>query len=135
MNKKSGKELLDKNDHKIICRTTFIPETAGGTVEMTFELDAQELDGTSVVVFERLYDEEGYLIAKEENIDNTDQTITYKKTETPQKSGDDSPGRSSSVRKSPKTGDELPLLWVILLLGSLGILITAGIRIYKKKHI
>lgn len=135
MNKKSGKELLDKNDHKIICRTTFIPETAGGTVEMTFELDAQELDGTSVVVFERLYDEEGYLIAKEENIDNTDQTITYKKPETPQKSGNDSPGRSSSVRKSPKTGDELPLLWVILLLGSLGILITAGIRIYKKKHI
>lgn len=36
---------------------------------MTFELDARRLAGKSVVVFERLYDEEEHLIAKEEDIE------------------------------------------------------------------
>ena len=133
MNKENGKELLDKNNHKILCRTTFIPETPTGTVEMTFNLDAQKLNEKSVVIFEKLYDEKGHLIAREENIDNKDQTVTYRKPEIPQKPDDKSP--SSSVRKSPKTGDEIPVFLWILLLGSFGISIAAGINIFKKKQI
>ena len=48
---------------------------------MTFELDARELGGKAVVVFENLYDEEDHLIADEANIDNADQTIIYKNNE------------------------------------------------------
>ena len=69
----------------------------------------------------------------EENIDNKDQTVTYRKPEIPQKPDDKSP--SSSVRKSPKTGDEIPVFLWILLLGSFGISIAAGINIFKKKQI
>ena len=52
-----------------------VPENEEGTIEMTFELDARRLAGKSVVVFERLYDEEEHLIAKEEDIENADQTV------------------------------------------------------------
>ena len=55
-------------------------EKEQGMVEMTFELDARGLDKKAVVVFEKLYDEEEHLIAREENIDNEDQMIAYKKS-------------------------------------------------------
>ena len=81
MDKADGKEMTDKNNRKITDRTTFYAGKSAGTVEMTFELDARELGGKAVVVFENLYDEEDHLIADEANIDNADQTIIYKNNE------------------------------------------------------
>lgn len=134
MNKEDGKELLDKNGKKITSKTVFIPEEEQGTVEMTFVLDARKLDNKAVVVFEKLYDEEEHLIAREENIDNADQTVTYKKTEILKKVTTKKTPPASSSWKSPKTGDEIPVSLWILLLGSLGIVIITGVRIYKKKE-
>lgn len=134
MNKEDGKELLDKNGKKITARTTFTPEKDAGMIEMTFELDAQELDGKSVVVFEKLYDEDEHLIAKEENIDNKDQTVTYKKPEVPKKiSSVKTPPASSAMRKAPKTGVENHTFLWLLTIGSLGTAVAAGVVIYKRK--
>lgn len=134
MNKEDGKELMDKNGKKITAQTTFTPEKSTGNIEMTFELDAQELDGKAVVVFEKLFDEKEHLIAEEENIDNKDQTVTYKKTDVPAKttSSKNTPD-SSVIRKAPKTGvANHTFLW-ILTLGSLGTALAAGVVIYKRK--
>ena len=137
MDKADGKEMTDKNNRKITGRTTFTPEKSAGTVEMTFELDARELGGKAVVVFENLYDEEDHLIADEANIDNADQTIIYKNNEkcaVSPKINTDNPKPSSSIRKSPKTGVENHTFLWMLTLGSLGTAVAAGIAIYRKKR-
>lgn len=83
MDKETGKELVDENGKRVTAGISFVPENEEGTIEMTFELDARRLAGKSVVVFERLYDEEEHLIAKEEDIENADQTVLYRKQEIP----------------------------------------------------
>ena len=113
----------------------FVPENEEGTIEMTFELDARRLAGKSVVVFERLYDEEEHLIAKEEDIENADQTVLYRKQEIPKNTIVEKPGHNSKeVRKSPKTGDENRMdLWLVMLC-VFGIAVVTEIVIYKRRN-
>lgn len=102
---------------------------------MTFELDARRLAGKSVVVFERLYDEEEHLIAKEEDIENADQTVLYRKQEIPKNTIVEKPGHNSKeVRKTPKTGDENRMaLWLVMLC-VFGIAVVTEIVIYKRRN-
>ena len=53
----------------------FTPEETIGTVELTYTLDASTLAGTTIVVFETLY-QDGVEIAAHANINDTAQTIT-----------------------------------------------------------
>ena len=133
MDKETGKELLDENGKRVTAGISFVPENEEGTIEMTFELDARRLAGKSVVVFERLYDEEEHLIAKEEDIENADQTVLYRKQEIPKNTIVEKPGHNSKeVRKSPKTGDENRMdLWLVMLC-VFGIAVVTEIVIYKR---
>ena len=135
MDKETGKELLDENGKRVTAGISFVPENEEGTIEMTFELDARMLAGKSVVVFERLYDEEEHLIAKEEDIENADQTILYRKQEIPKNTIVEKPGHNSKeVRKSPKTGDENRMdLWLVMLC-AFGIAVVTEIVIYKRRN-
>ena len=135
MDKETGKELLDENGKRVTAGISFVPENEEGTIEMTFELDARRLAGKSVVVFERLYDEEEHLIAKEEDIENADQTILYRKQEIPKNTIVEKPGHNSKeVRKSPKTGDENRMdLWLVMLC-VFGIAVVTEIVIYKRRN-
>ncbi len=135
MDKETGKELLDENGKRVTTGISFVPENEEGTIEMTFELDARRLAGKSVVVFERLYDEEEHLIAKEEDIENADQTILYRKQEIPKNTIVEKPGHNSKeVRKSPKTGDENRMdLWLVMLC-AFGIAVVTEIVIYKRRN-
>ena len=135
MDKETGKELLDENGKRVTAGISFVPENEEGTIEMTVELDARMLAGKSVVVFERLYDEEEHLIAKEEDIENADQTILYRKQEIPKNTIVEKPGHNSKeVRKSPKTGDENRMdLWLVMLC-VFGIAVVTEIVIYKRRN-
>ena len=135
MDKETGKELLDENGKRVTAGISFVPENEEGTIEMTFELDARRLAGKSVVVFERLYDEEEHLIAKEEDIENADQTVLYRKQEIPKNTIVEKPGHNSKeVRKSPKTGDENRMdLWLVMLCVC-GIAVVTEIVIYKRRN-
>ena len=135
MDKETGKELLDENGKTVTAGISFVPENEEGTIEMTFELDARRLAGKSVVVFERLYDEEEHLIAKEEDIENADQTVLYRKQEIPKNTIVEKPGHNSKeVRKSPKTGDENRMdLWLVMLCVC-GIAVVTEIVIYKRRN-
>lgn len=135
MDKETGKELLDENGKRVTAGISFVPENEEGTIEMTFELDARRLAGKSVVVFERLYDEEEHLIAKEEDIENADQTVLYRKQEIPKNTIVEKPGHNSKeVRKSPKTGDENRMaLWLVMLC-VFGIAVVTEIVIYKRRN-
>ena len=77
MDKASGEPLLvGEEQTKVTAEVEFTPEAAEGTVELTYTLDASELAGTSVVVFETLYlgDVE---VTSHTDIDDENQTVTF----------------------------------------------------------
>ena len=75
MDKASGKALL-VNGKAVTAETTFTPEKADGSVEVTFTFDASALKGKEVVVFERLYIGENE-IAAHTDIEDKNQTVSF----------------------------------------------------------
>ena len=74
MDKATGEPLL-VDGAEVTAEVEFTPEAAEGTVELTYTLDASELAGTSVVVFETLYSD-GVEIAAHADINDEAQTVT-----------------------------------------------------------
>ena len=77
MDKATGEPLLvGEEQTQVTAEVEFTPEEASGTVELTYTLDASELAGTSVVVFETLYlgDVE---VASHADIEDENQTVTF----------------------------------------------------------
>ena len=77
MDKATGEPLLvGEEQTQVTAEVEFTPEEASGTVELTYTLDASELAGTSVVVFETLYlgDVE---VASHADIEDEKQTVTF----------------------------------------------------------
>ncbi len=71
---RDGGELLFGGDP--VAALPFTPETAAGSVENAFALDASGLVGTPVVVYERLY-RDGLEVASHADPDDADQTLTF----------------------------------------------------------
>ena len=74
MDKATGEPLL-VDGAKITSEVEFTPESASGTVELTYTLDASTLAGATIVVFETLYSD-GVEIAAHADINDEGQTIT-----------------------------------------------------------
>ncbi len=75
MDKSTGKELL-VNGRKVTSTKEFTAETENGKIDMEFTFDASALKGCRIVVFETLV-KGGLVIARHEDIDDTDQTIEF----------------------------------------------------------
>lgn len=111
MDKKTGEPVL-KDGENIISTKTFTAEESEGTVRMEFNFDATGMEEHDVVVFEKIYDAEGHLIARHEDINYLPQTFR--------------------VTDQPKTGDGFMLsayTLVMLLSGA-----AAAFVIYLKKR-
>ncbi len=74
MDKATGEPLL-VDGAEITAEVEFTPESASGTVELTYTLDASTLAGATIVVFETLYSD-GVEIAAHADINDEGQTIT-----------------------------------------------------------
>ena len=74
MDKATGNTLL-VDGAEVTAEVEFTPEAADGTVELTYTLDANALAGTTIVVFETLY-QDGVEIAAHADINDEAQTIT-----------------------------------------------------------
>ena len=74
MDKATNQPLL-VDDAEVTAEVEFTPEAADGTVELTYTLDANALAGTTIVVFETLY-QDGVEIAAHADINDEAQTIT-----------------------------------------------------------
>ena len=74
LDKATGNTLL-VDGAEVTAEVEFTPESADGTVELTYTLDASSLAGTSIVVFETLYSD-GVEIAAHADINDEAQTIT-----------------------------------------------------------
>ena len=73
MDKATGEPLL-VGGQEVTSEATFTPTEPDGTVDVTFTFDTSALGGTSVVVFEGLYDGD-YQIAAHADIDDGGQTV------------------------------------------------------------
>ncbi|MBC1605991.1 LPXTG cell wall anchor domain-containing protein, partial [Listeria rocourtiae] len=155
MDKATEKPVLS-NGKEVLGETTFTPEEPNGVVEVAFDLDARELAGSEVVVFEKLF-RNGKEVVAHEDINDLDQTVRFieklnvesldqpeklAQYEQPFKQEDESKkldikGKTSkseankvSISKMPKTGDESSLLTILF--GSL--LFIMGYSLYKRKQ-
>jgi hypothetical protein len=95
MDKKTGKTVLEDGE-AVTAQVSFKPEMAEGTAEVTFTFDASALTGHSLVVFEKVSENEsGETIAVHEDLADEGQTV-----------------KVVSLPKTPKTGDDSDMiLW------------------------
>ena len=101
MDKSTGEKVLVGNK-EVTAETSFTPEKANGTVEVTFSFDASSLGGKSLVVFEKIYDANGKEIGNHEDINDEDQTVTVSEKG---KIVTNSPGGTKAGASTVKTGD------------------------------
>ncbi len=85
MDKATGKPVVS-NGKEVLGETTFTPEESNGVVEVTFDLDARELAGKEVVVFEKLF-RNGKEVVVHEDINDLDQTVRFIKQPDPENPG------------------------------------------------
>ena len=74
--------LVDEEQAQVTAEVEFTPESADGTVELTYTLDASTLAGTTIVVFETLYSD-GVEIAAHADINDEAQTVEITEPEKP----------------------------------------------------
>ena len=75
---KTTSEPLLVNEQQITAELEFTPDSADGTVELTYTFDASALAGKSVVVFEDLYQGDSF-VASHADINDEGQTVTFGK--------------------------------------------------------
>ena len=115
MDQATGRAIM-VGGKKVTQEKNFTPAEPNGTVTLKFTFDAGDFAGKKLVVYERLYlnDE---LIAKHTDIGDENQTVKMirkdGRIEFETDRGDDDDGTIGIV---PKTGDNAPLKWMILLM-------------------
>ena len=130
---KSTEKPLSVNEKTATAEKTFTPETANGTVDMEFVLDASELKNKETVVFEKVFAGETE-VAVHEDINDKGQTILFKIGKvTPNLPGNGDGGLLTAL----KTGDLAVLLpWIVLTIlaaGSIAVVIVLRVR-HKKEN-
>ncbi|MDO5708554.1 MAG: VaFE repeat-containing surface-anchored protein [Coriobacteriales bacterium] len=133
---KHGKDLgmlLDADGKPVSASMPLIPETSSGTIQATFEVDASELGGRDLVVFELLMmaDDE-QIIASHEDISDGDQSVSVVKKPT-------QPGEPTAPTKRvtgvlmPQTGDlSLPIA-AASVLATIALIVGLALRKYEQR--
>lgn len=75
MDKATGNALLKADGSEVTGKATFTPESSNGTATVEITFDCADLDGHSLVAFEKLYRGET-TIASHEDLNDGDQTVT-----------------------------------------------------------
>lgn len=102
MNKATGLALEDSDGNPVTSTAEFVAKNSEGTVEVTFEFDASQLEeGAALVAFEEVLDVNGNVIAVHQDIDDEGQTVVVDNPETPDTPYD-------------KTGGDLLPVWVLI---------------------
>lgn len=94
MDKSNGEAFL-ADGGEVVVQTAFTPETADGSVEMTFTFNGSDLDDKELVVFESLYYGD-LVIGTHEDIEDAAQTVKVVQPE--------SPTPETPAMSVPKTG-------------------------------
>ena len=79
VDKSTGETMRDAKGNEITAETEFTAKRTDGKAEVTFVFDGSNMYGKETVVFESLYDADGRIAARHEDIDDEDQTVTWEK--------------------------------------------------------
>lgn len=102
MDKATGLALEDSDGNPVTSTAEFVAKNSEGTVEVTFEFDASQLEeGAALVAFEEVLDVNGNVIAVHQDIDDEGQTVVVDNPETPGTPYD-------------KTGGDLLPVWILI---------------------
>lgn len=102
MDKATGMPLEDSEGNPVTSTAEFVAESSEGTVEITFEFDASQLEeGASLVAFEEVLDVNGNVIAVHQDLEDEGQTVVVDNPETLGTPYD-------------KTGGDLLPVWVLI---------------------
>ena len=77
MDKESGR-AVEAGGQQVKAESEFTVGQANGSEAVAFHLDARDLAGKEMVVFEKLFDENGEEVAVHEDLSDQGQTITFK---------------------------------------------------------
>ncbi len=83
MDKETGEPAKDSSGNEIRAEKEFTAGKTSGRVRVTFEFDGSNMAGRETVVFEKLYDASGRIIASHEDPEDEYQTITWQKNDEP----------------------------------------------------
>ena len=81
MNQDTNTAILDKDGNKITSSRTFTAATANGSIDITFEFDSSDMEGSTAVVFEDLYHND-IRVTTHSDINDSNQSILYPKIRT-----------------------------------------------------
>lgn len=116
MDTKTGEALLI-NEEKVWSEMTFTANSSDGTINMEFILDATDLAGKAVTVFEYLYMDE-VLVASHADITDSEQTVSFSTVE--------------YYGDSADTGDAadrfIPMTLALLIISCMGAIVTVRKR-------
>ena len=102
MDKATGMPLEDSEGNPVTSTAEFVAESSEGTVEITFEFDASQLEeGAFLVAFEEVLDVNGNVIAVHQDLEDEGQTVVVDNPETLGTPYD-------------KTGGDLLPVWVLI---------------------
>lgn len=108
-------EPFEINGDIVTSTLEFVPTEEEGEVELNFPFEiTEDMGDLNLVVFETMYNEEGYQVAEHTDINDEDQTVLIKAMDI----------------DIPKTGDYSNVMWLITLLISS---FTVGIFAFKRR--
>lgn len=81
MNQDTNTAILDKDGNKITSSRTFTAATANGSIDITFEFNSSDMEGSTAVVFEDLYHND-IRVTTHSDITDSNQSILYPKIRT-----------------------------------------------------
>ena len=114
MDKSTGKILFDPDGKPYVAKKSFIPLHKNGKIEMKFTIDASQLENKEIVVFETMYSGDAPVL-NHADINDGAQTVKIK----------DKP--------SPKTGDPIRALPIIIAMSIAGCGIGFGVMESRRK--
>lgn len=77
VNRETDEPIVDSADRPVTASTTFTPDAATGSIDVTFLLDTSALAGTDIVVFETVIQaEDGATVAEHADLNDRGQTVT-----------------------------------------------------------
>ena len=129
MDQATGKPLLI-NGKEIAAEKEVTISESDGEISMDFTLDASELNNTSVVIYEYLYYEDK-LVTSHEDINDKDQTVTFKVGSL----SVNLPGNGGNGMFSVKTGDHTVVTGIMLTLAGAAIVITSIIYFRRREKV
>ncbi|MBR6473369.1 MAG: VaFE repeat-containing surface-anchored protein [Firmicutes bacterium] len=95
----TGEAAHDADGKEITAETEFTAGSSQGRIKVTFVFDGSRMQGMDTVVFERLYDSQGHLIAKHEDPDDDFQRLTWKEDKPEEPTGPDEPSEPENPDK------------------------------------